>query len=143
MSAVPYKDPAAQAKAQREWIARRRAEWLEGKVCARCGGDGPFEIDHIDRSAKVTHRVWSWSEARREAELAKCQVLCVPCHRAKTNTEVSVPLKHGLNGYLGTKRCRCPVCTAANTEYRRMRRAAKLDGRTQASVVSMDSTALS
>jgi hypothetical protein len=43
-----------------------------------------LELDHVDPALKVSHRVWSWARERREAELAKCQVLCHDCHVAKT-----------------------------------------------------------
>ncbi len=81
---MPYKDPEYQRTWQREWMARRRAEWFAGKACAHCGSIEDLQLDHIDAKDKVAHSVWSWSQVRREAELAKCQVLCEPCHKAKT-----------------------------------------------------------
>lgn len=66
----------------RLWIAQRRADWFAGKSCLRCGTD--LQLDHIDSEQKVDHRIWSWSAERREVELAKCQVLCEPCHKWKT-----------------------------------------------------------
>jgi 5-methylcytosine-specific restriction endonuclease McrA len=89
---VPYADPEKQKEYQREWIARRREEWFdENGPCAQCGSDEALQIDHIDREKKVDHRVWSWSKERREAELAKCQVLCGECHGKKSIDEGSVP----------------------------------------------------
>lgn len=44
-------------------------------------------MDHKDPEHKLNHRVWGWAEARREAELAKCQVLCRFCHSIKTTIE--------------------------------------------------------
>lgn len=62
-----------------------RAEWLvEHGPCVKCGSKKELQVDHIDPEDKVTHRVWSWSKARREVELAKCQVLCHECHKKKT-----------------------------------------------------------
>jgi hypothetical protein len=43
-----------------------------------------LDVDHVDANSKVTHRIWSWSDSRRAAELAKCVVRCEPCHIAKT-----------------------------------------------------------
>jgi hypothetical protein len=81
---MPYSDPAAQREYQRQWCANRRAEWMAGKSCADCGSTTDLEVDHVDPSQKVSHRVWSWSRARRDAELAKCVVRCQPCHQRKT-----------------------------------------------------------
>jgi 5-methylcytosine-specific restriction endonuclease McrA len=85
--AVPYRDREQQRQFQREWVARRRAEWFADKECVRCGSTDRLELDHIDPSTKQHkkhHNVWSWSPARRDAEIAKCQVLCHECHVAKT-----------------------------------------------------------
>jgi len=82
---MPYKDPEAQRKYQREWMARRRKEWFEQNgPCVDCGSNENLELDHVDRRFKVSHRIWSWSAARREAELAKCVARCSPCHDGKT-----------------------------------------------------------
>lgn len=86
---MPYKDPTRRREYSRQWIADRRASWFAGKICALCGGMQDLELDHTDPTTKVSHRIWSWSEARREAELAKCRVLCKACHGKKSATEVS------------------------------------------------------
>ena len=66
-------------------MARRRAEWMTAHgPCVDCGSWDDLQVDHVDASTKVTHRVWSWAKDRREAELAKCAVRCVRCHDAKT-----------------------------------------------------------
>lgn len=86
MRVMPYRDPAAQREYQRKWLAGRRDAWLEGKWCVRCGTSSDLQIDHIDPRRKVEHRIWSWSEDRRVAELEKCQVLCDTCHREKSSS---------------------------------------------------------
>ena len=90
---MPYADPARQREYSREWLAVRRREYFAGKDCADCGSQERLELDHIDPRAKVDHKIWSWSAARREVELAKCQVLCHPCHLAKTKEHRESP--HG------------------------------------------------
>lgn len=50
-----------------------------------------LQIDHVDPSEKVTHKVWSWSEPRREEELNKCVVRCKPCHIEKTQSNNEGP----------------------------------------------------
>lgn len=79
-----YKDREQQRAYQREWMARRRAAWFEGKACVDCGATDELEVDHVDPSSKVDHKVWSWSASRREAELSKCEVRCRSCHQMKT-----------------------------------------------------------
>lgn len=82
--AMPYRNPDERRQYQREWVARRRAEWFAGKTCWRCGSTDDLQIDHRDPRDKVTNAIWSWATPRRDAELAKCQVLCKPCHQWKT-----------------------------------------------------------
>lgn len=81
---MPYSNPEEQRLYQRQWYAARKAQWIaEHGPCVRCGSTEDLQVDHKDPSQKVNHRVWSWSAERREAELAKCQVLCRPCHVEK------------------------------------------------------------
>ena len=104
---------------------KRREEWIDrqGRVCVLCGGvDGPWEIDHIDPATKE-HRVvslWSRTENVREYELAKCQLLCEPCHHTKTGLEQRKPITHGMSGY--GRGCRCDLCYEALRQYWRDRR---------------------
>src|SRR5262249_42011780 len=39
-----------------------------------------LEFHHFDPFDKISHRVWSWAPAKRDAELAKCIILCQRCH---------------------------------------------------------------
>lgn len=81
----------AQREYQRNWIRKRREEWIAANgPCIDCGSDERLEVDHRDYSQKINHKVWSWSQSRRDAELAKCDVRCNSCHQAKTNAENSV-----------------------------------------------------
>ncbi len=83
-----YNDKAKQIEYQREWMRKRREQWFaENGPCAKCGGSERLEIDHRDRADKVDHKVWSWTEEKRNAELKKCQVLCHECHRVKSRSE--------------------------------------------------------
>ena len=99
-----------------EKIKRCRQDWFAANgPCASCGLWDRLEVDHIDSTKKVDHRVWSWSVARRNEELAKCQPLCYNCHKKKHSGP-----EHGVSGY--ARGCRCKECTdakwAANAKWR-------------------------
>src|ERR1700704_6489990 len=110
---MPYADPEKQRKYQREWVARRRREWLKHNgPCVDCGSWRNLEIDHEDPTKKVTNAVWSWSKERRDEELAKCSVRCKKCHKKKTSIYRSAHrvVTHGIiAGYL-SHGCRCEKC---------------------------------
>lgn len=103
----------------REWMRARRNAFFEGKFCVHCGGTENLELDHVDRSTKNDHKIWSWSQVRREAELAKCQVLCRTCHYAKTSQENIGPREHGTMNMHRKGKCRCTLCRAVSAAYTR------------------------
>ena len=114
-------------KYQREWCAKNRAAYLHGKACVHCGSAGPLEVDHIDPSQKVDHRIWTWSAARRNAELAKCQTLCVPCHKAKTKAQRPIPEHGTVSRYSGAQKCRCDLCRKANNDRKKLNTAKNIE----------------
>lgn len=86
---MPYKDKDQQREYQRLWMQRRRDSFFSGKICESCGSVKDLQLDHRDPRKKVSHRIWSWSADRREAEVDKCQVLCTTCHKLKTRSDWS------------------------------------------------------
>ena len=83
-------NPETKRAYQRKWLADRRNAWFSiNGPCKRCGSRENLQLDHIDRTQKVNHAVWSWRKERRLLELAKCQVLCEICHRKKSAKESS------------------------------------------------------
>ena len=111
---------------QREWMRKRREEWLGiHGPCVECGSWEKLEVDHKNRSEKVTNSVWSWSLKRRDVELAKCQVLCKSCHLKKTIRE-NTTWQHGvgLKGYNKYK-CRCDLCKKVKSNYMKQFRSRK------------------
>lgn len=119
-----YKDPDQQRAYQHRWITGRRDAWIaEHGPCAECGSGERLEVDHVDPSTKCFNpaRIWSLSEEKRAAELAKCQVLCYACHKEKTRRQRATDPPHGTRARYthGTFRCRCQLCRDANAEYMR------------------------
>lgn len=128
---MPYTDKDKQRQFQRERVRAQRAEWiLANGPCVNCGCTNQLQVDHIDPTQKVTHNVWSWTATRRNAELAKCQVLCERCHIIKTNWEKRSRIKHGRDNTYTGQGCRCRPCTdahnTAKNQYREQRRSAGL-----------------
>lgn len=114
-----YKNIDKRGEYAREWVAKRRAEFFNSKRCEKCGSCNSLELDHVDRTSKVSHRIWSWSSIRREAEISKCQILCAACHKEKTVSEISRPITHGNSGY--DRACRCAVCRSAHSNRMKLR----------------------
>jgi hypothetical protein len=124
---MPYNDKQKQREYQRLWYNKRRADWLSDKSCVICGSTERLEVDHIDPRQKVRHNIWSYSEARRQEELDKCQVLCWEHHNEKTARDNNIPVAytHGTRNMYGRHGCRCDECKAANSESVRKRRSKK------------------
>jgi len=121
---MPYKDREAQRAYQREWMARRRREWIEAHgPCVDCGSwTDDLEVDHADPASKVMNPtlVWSRRAAVRDAELAKCVVRCHNCHLRKTSHERAP--QHGTDNMYGKHGCRCDPCRAARARAKKANR---------------------
>lgn len=116
----------------RKWTAKNRADYMVGKFCVHCGSTNSLEVDHVDPEQKVSHRIWSWSAARRTAELAKCQILCTDCHLTKTLEQRKIPEHGTVSRYSGKQKCRCEPCKAANRERCALNRAKQRERRAHA-----------
>jgi hypothetical protein len=94
----------------REEARTRRAYWTNrlnqikvASGCARCGFQnerpGYFDLDHVDplaKTAEIAKRICGFAPGKPlnelwfEQEIAKCQVLCVACHREKSTLEMQL-----------------------------------------------------
>lgn len=99
---------------------------LLGGHCAKCGSGDRLEFDHIDPATKLFH-ISSKAEGGMQAiegELAKCQLLCLPCHRSKNSVDMAVMVKrneHG-GGKAGIRACDCELCVRRRLDVNNERR---------------------
>jgi hypothetical protein len=122
---MPYKDRTKQRAYQLNRMKARRLAWLaENGPCKACGAADNLQVDHINPMQKVSHKVWSWSDAKRAEELVKCQVLCLSCHRKKTHQQIGTEPPHGTVARYNHRslKCRCDLCRTAAVEYMTQRR---------------------
>ena len=116
----------------------RRTEAIEhlGGQCVRCGTTEQLEVDHITPADKTYDigKVWSYSAEKFWTEIAKCQVLCVECHKTKTREDRG-ETPHGMHRYQRYG-CRCNICVTTtreyHREYKRRRRASSSTGKQHA-----------
>lgn len=127
--------PESKRKYFQAYDKKRYAEFRKeivkilGGKCAHCGSVKKLEIDHINPKSKkieIGKRLRSWT-LKLEKELAKCQLLCKPCHIAKTITDCGKNFAKGFHGTISSHRyCRCRECKDAYNvylrEYRRKRK---------------------
>lgn len=112
-------------KYMRDRMVRRRTQAIKqlGGKCVNCGSIENLEFDHVNqdpdpRTRRGRGSIWTFSEERFQAELAKCQLLCRDCHKQKTLNEISAP--HG-GGLSGKKNCTCTLCRNKKAEYMALR----------------------
>jgi hypothetical protein len=117
-----------------EWRLRTR-EWavtLLGSACGNCGSTQDLQFDHTDAASKsfeISAGIRDgYSRERLAAELAKCQLLCLPHHMEKSYASGDLKtVPHG-GGRTGKHGCKCDPCRLRKNEYlrelKRARRAA-------------------
>lgn len=75
-------------------MARKQVEWTtrlhrikELTPCADCGINyhpAQMTFDHLGEKTASINSMTSYSEERKVAELAKCEVVCANCHALRT-----------------------------------------------------------
>jgi 5-methylcytosine-specific restriction endonuclease McrA len=107
----------------RYWRRKTVAVEHLGGRCAHCESTDGLEFDHVDPSSKeftVTNRLDSAPWEVILGELAKCQLLCQPCHAAKSIRDRGYQSTKGVHGTLSSYRyCKCVECKAAKSSYMR------------------------
>ena len=76
-------------KKQKEALARYLKEVKEKNPCMDCKISYPYymmDFDHVrgKKQANVAELINTLSKKRIDAEIAKCEVVCSNCHRART-----------------------------------------------------------
>src|SRR5689334_7949826 len=114
---------AYMAAYMKRWYDRRHAEAIEtlGGHCSHpgCTETEDLEFDHIDPKIKTMTiaKMWTASEEKFQAELAKCQLLCSPHHLEKSLAERNQRSARGTHGTVTAyKYCgppKCDECKAA------------------------------
>lgn len=77
---MPYKNREDKQEYQRNWLKKRRRDFLKGKSCKICGSTRNLELHHRDKKKKESHKIWSWSPERFKEESKKCDIICRKCH---------------------------------------------------------------
>lgn len=117
---------------KREWMRKRRAEYLADAVCAKCGSTEDIEIHHRDPAQKVSHRIWAWRPEQIVEELAKCDTLCARCHAQHHAALRRSPCGTHMSYRRG---CRCEACKKGHADHnRRYHRATYLRRRARMAV---------
>lgn len=106
---MPYSNSDEQREYQRKWMAKRRSDYFKDKACANCKSKDRLELHHINPDLKVSHRIWSWSKDKREAELKKCIIVCNDCHKTLTKEWYKQNWQHGARR-MYENGCKCPAC---------------------------------
>ena len=112
--------------------ACRRAQLIKllGGTCVRCSTTELLEFDHIvpgSQSFRINGRALDKPWEDLLAEVEKCQLLCPPCHRAKSKecgetgggwNKNEDPYEHGTVRCYQETKCKCSACKLAKKMYR-------------------------
>lgn len=100
---------------QRNWVANRRLSYINGRGCSICNSKEKLQFHHRDLYIKTSHRIFSWTKVRLEAELEKCDLLCLKCHKLEHTVLGKI---HGTLQCYRISKCRCDICRDAKRKSR-------------------------
>ena len=106
---------------KRRKAARAEMVAVLGGCCVKCGARKDLHFDHIDPATKLdaVTRLLN-TRAKLLIEVAKCQLLCAPCHSEKNRLpgeQSKHPAKHGSAAMYNKQKCRCESCCAWKQAY--------------------------
>lgn len=111
---------------QRNWLKARRQRFINmaGGKCKVCKSKENLEFDHIIPSSKTAsvNTLMSGKISRLVEEIVKCQLLCKPCHHAKTMKEEYKEPEHGTMVMYRDNKCRCDRCVENNERRSKIKR---------------------
>jgi hypothetical protein len=81
-------------KKQKDYLARYLKDIKEKNPCMDCKVSYPYymmDFDHVrgTKQANVAELINTLSKKRLDAEIAKCEIVCSNCHRARTHDRKS------------------------------------------------------
>lgn len=126
---MPLRDKTAQNEYMRQYVLarhhRRMAAGIAllGGKCVRCGATERLEFSHLDPATKsfvIAKRAVGVSEAKLQAELQKCQLLCHDCSTEKGILDRGQLPRGDRHGTLTMyKHCKCDLCRAVMSAWNR------------------------
>jgi hypothetical protein len=121
-----WADPRVKENDVKRGIALRRNRklaYMADKKCVTCETNKRLHLHHVDPKSKTiqkTSDIWGWTEKRRLAEIAKCEIRCTSCH-AKIHNQMQREASLKKHGQLRAWRlgCRCGLCRGVRSLYDR------------------------
>lgn len=103
---------------KRYHVRRAAAIAKLGGMCVDCKTTEQLEFDHADAKTKSFNisKIWNYSQAKLDLELAKCVLRCKSCHLLKTRKHDAGAVEHG-GGLSGKRNCKCELCRKRKAEW--------------------------
>lgn len=88
---LKYKDYYRRASAERREAVRQLVRAAKSQPCFDCGGSFPWYVTEFDHregrdGGPTVAALLGYGVQRVQLEMAKCDVVCANCHRARTHS---------------------------------------------------------